>query len=574
MLSNHPKGLMTLFFTEMWERFGFYTMLAVFTLYMDEVLGWSDAYKGQVYGFFLAFVYFTPIAGGIIADKLLGYRKTIIVGAVVLGLGYALLALSGTNAIWLFYLALCVMVIGNGMFKANISVLVGNLYEPGSPYKDVGYNIFYMGINLGAFVAPLAATVLHEIFGTYNAAFAAAAIGMALSLVVFEAFKSRYIHADNKHTAGQENQKKQEAEVLSKEDEKERLIALGIIFSIIIFFWMAFHQSGLTFTLFAQRSTADKYVLTQAEINDWPEFRKAVLQDSILLSKKFNEISSSREINDESLVKLNNLLRQPGLFFNNNKRLQMLPFEHIDDNNLLKDFMFGMEIQDIEKIKLKYSAAKLDQWNAQDLSNLDKGDLRDIRILNRELLSARYPQVNNAVSSITRPATFLKPETYATFNPLFILLLTPIIVALFNFLNKRGKEPSTPAKMSIGMFITAGAISVLVLGSHLGGNSDTNNMSPNWLISMYFIITIGELFISPMGLSFVSKVAPARIRGMMMGFWFGATAVGNYLSGFIGGFYDSMSHSMLFGILFIVSIIAGFAVFLFLKKLKHATQGV
>jgi len=573
MLRNHPKGLMTLFFTEMWERFGFYTMLAVFTLYMDEALGWSDAFKGQVYGFFLACVYFTPIAGGLIADKFLGYRKTIIIGAIVLGIGYALLSLSGPNSIWLFYLALVVMVIGNGMFKANISVLVGNLYEPGSPYKDVGYNIFYMGINLGAFVAPLAATVLHEIYGTYNAAFAAAAIGMGLSLVVFEVWKSKYIHADNKHADGQENQKKQEVEVLSKKDERERLIALGIIFSIIIFFWMAFHQSGLTFTLFAQRSTADKYVVTESEISDWPSFRSAVMQDSIMLQKKFSDLSSSDEMKDEDLVKLNSFLREPGLFFKYNQRLQKLPFEDIADEELRKNFLFGLDIQDNEKVKLKSSAAKLKEWQSTDIASLDKGDIRDVRIVNRELLSARYPQIDNAVTTVSRPSTYLKPETYATFNPLFILFLTPLVVAMFNLLNKRGKEPSTPGKMGIGMFITAVAISVLVIGSHLGGNSDSNNMSPNWLISMYFVITIGELFISPMGLSFVSKVAPARIRGMMMGFWFGATAVGNYLSGFIGGFYVSMSHSMLFGILFVISIVAGLAVFLFLKKLKHATQG-
>ena len=126
MLKNHPKGLMTLFFTEMWERFGFYTMLAVFTLYMDETLGWSDAFKGQIYGLFLGFVYFTPIVGGWIADRFLGYRKTIILGAVILGVGYALLSLSGPNRIWLFYVSLIVMIIGNGLFKANISVLVGN----------------------------------------------------------------------------------------------------------------------------------------------------------------------------------------------------------------------------------------------------------------------------------------------------------------------------------------------------------------------------------------------------------------------------------------------------------------
>lgn len=427
MLKNHPKGLMTLFFTEMWERFGFYTMLAVFTLYMDETLGWSDGFKGQVYGLFLGFVYFTPIAGGWIADKYLGYRKTIILGAIILGLGYALLSFSGPNAIWLFYLALTTMVIGNGLFKANISVLVGNLYEPNSPHKDIGYNIFYMGINLGAFIAPLAATYLHDVFGNYNSAFAAAAIGMALSLIVFEVWKKNYIHADNKHADGQENQKAQEDTGLSKAQEKERITALIIIFAIVVFFWMSFHQNGFALTLFAQRSTV---------LIDW-----------------------------------------------------------------------------------------------------------------------------------------LKPETYATFNPLFILLLTPLVVFVFNWLRKRGKEPSSPGKIGIGMFISGLALMIMVIASWTGGNADANNMSPNWLISTYFVITIGELFLSPMGLSFVSKVAPARMRGLMMGGWFGATAIGNYLSGFIGGFYNTLSHTMFFTILVVLLFLSAIMVRIVLKKLKHATDG-
>ncbi|MFZ0390346.1 MAG: peptide MFS transporter [Calditrichia bacterium] len=427
MLKNHPKGLMTLFFTEMWERFGFYTMLAVFTLYMDEVFGWSDAHKGDVYGIFLAFVYFTPIAGGWIADRLLGYRKTIMLGAVVLGIGYALLAGSSPERLWLFYTALTVMVIGNGLFKANISVLVGNLYEPGSPYKDVGYNIFYMGINLGAFIAPLAATVLHNLFGNYNSAFAASAVGMALSLVVFEIWKKNYIHADNKAEAGAASRELEEAARVSPEEEKERITALLIIFAIVVFFWMSFHQNGFALTLFAQRST-----------------------------EQF-------------------------------------------------------------------------QW--------------------------------------------LKPETYATFNPLFILLLTPAVVSLFNYLRKRGKEPSSPAKIGLGMFISGLSMIIMVVASLSGGNADANNMSPSWLISTYFVITIGELFLSPMGLSFVSKVAPARMRGLMMGGWFGATAIGNYLSGFIGRYYNTLDHHQFFGILVILLFLSALMVRLTLKKLKHASRG-
>lgn len=424
MFKGHPKGLMTLFFTEMWERFGFYTMLAVFTLYMDETLGWSDAYKGQVYGLYLGFVYFTPIAGGWIADKLLGYRKTIILGAIILGAGYFLLSMSGPSMIWIFYLGLVVITVGNGLFKANISVLVGNLYPSGSILKDSGYNIFYMGINLGAFIAPLAATWLHDYFGNYQPAFAAAAIGMVMSLIVFEIWKKRYLHADERDAHS--GTPIDEDEKITPEQEKERIFALITIFAIVIFFWMSFHQSGFALTLFAQRSTV---------LIDW-----------------------------------------------------------------------------------------------------------------------------------------LKPETYATFNPLFILLLTPLVVIFWNWLRKRGKEPSTPGKIGLGVLISGMALIILVVACLLGGNDDANNMGPQWLISTYFVITIGELCLSPMGLSFVSKVAPARIRGTMMGGWFGATAIGNYLSGFFGGFYNTLPHHQFFGFLVILLFISALLIRIFLKRLKHATR--
>ncbi len=427
---KHPRGLMVLFFTEMWERFAFYTMLAVFTLFMDEVMGWSDSIKGDVYGIFLAGVYFTPIFGGWIADRLLGYRRTIMTGAVVFGLGYLLLALSGPGAVWLFFMALAIIIIGNGLFKANISVLVGNLYEEGSELKDAGYMIFYMGINLGALMAPLVATFLHNQFGTYNAAFAAAAAGMLLSLTVFELGKRKYLYAEQRQQEDllrRQNDAEYMNQQMSKEEEKERIVALLIIFAIVVFFWMSFHQNGFALTLFAQRSVVRL---------DW-----------------------------------------------------------------------------------------------------------------------------------------LKPETYQFFNPFFIIILAPLVIRFFDKLRTAGKEPSTPAKIGMGMFISGLAMMVMVVASYMGGNLDQNIMSPWWLIGTYFIITIGELHLSPMGLSFVSKVAPIRMRGLMMGFWFGATAVGNYLSGFIGKFYSDLPHHVFFLILASLLFISALLVRLFLNKLKHATQG-
>jgi POT family proton-dependent oligopeptide transporter len=424
MLKNHPPGLRVLFFTEMWERFGFYILMAVFTLYMDECLGWDDAYKGTIYGLFLGAVYFVPIAGGWIADRVLGQRNTIRLGAAIMAVGYTFLALSSVERITFFYIALVLVAIGTGLFKANISVLVGNLYESGSPLKDTAYNIFYMGVNLGAFLAPLAATVFHRVYNSYNISFAAAAVGMIFSIVIFELGKKQYMHADTRH------QKFAETSAvpmdMPKSEVRQRVMSLAILYAIVIFFWMAFYQNGFALTLFAQRSTI-KF--------DW-----------------------------------------------------------------------------------------------------------------------------------------LQPETYQSFNAGFILLLTPILVSLFTALRKRGKEPSSPSKIFSGMFIAGGSLIIMVIASLAGGNLDQNVMSPGWLISSYFVITLAEILVSPMGLSFVSKVAPPRMRGLMMGCWFGATAIGSYSSGLLGRFYGLFDHHVYFLGLSVLLFLSSFLVLIFMKQLKRFTE--
>ncbi len=340
-----------------------------------------------------------------------------------------------------FYMALAVLVIGNGLFKANISVLVGNLYDTNSPLKDAAYNIFYMGINVGAFLAPIAASFLRnkaplyvkEWFGItvngFNLAFGAAAVGMLLSLLIFNIYKEFYLDSDRvKHEEASVNGKE-----ISPEQEKERIFALLVIFFIVIFFWMAFHQNGFALTLFADESV-----------------RRTVS-------------------------------------------------------------LFGYTIS-------------------------------------------------------------IPPELYQVFNPLFILILTPVVVGFFGYLAKKGKEPSTPAKIGIGMLLTGFAFMIMVGASLAGGNLDNNSASPMWLISTYLVVTFGELCLSPMGLSFVSKVAPPRMKGLMMGGWFVATAIGNYLAGFVGRYYHVWPHSKFFLLLSVLAFVSFGLVMLSLKKLNHATR--
>lgn len=500
MFKDHPKGLAVLFFTEMWERFGFYTMLAIFVLYLQENYHWGTTEVTSIYGIFLAAVYFTPILGGWIADNFLGYGKTITIGAVIMAIGYALMAIPTHSPIQL-YLALTVVVIGNGLFKANISVLVGNLYSHKSgSVKDAGYNIFYMGINIGAFYAPQAASGIKNFmitnFGTtlaegYNAGFAIAAIGMIVSFLIFTVFKKYYKDADYQSKNVTNTDKDLH---LSKEQERERIGALLTIFAIVIFFWMAFHQNGSALTLFARDYTnhmVSKITYILFDFFGIHGILAVLLGTGFLLSKK----TSSK----------------------------------------VKAYAGFAVIAGIAILIYKLST----------LGNTNE----------------------------------IAPEQFAYFNPMFIVLMTPIIVGFFKYLNKKGKEPSSPAKIGLGMLYTALAFFVMVIASQslpashtLNGSASSITVSPYWLISSYFIVTIGELHLSPMGLSFVSKVAPPKIKGLMMGLWFGATAVGNYLSGFVGRFYQNWELWQFFALLVTTSLISAGLILIFLKRLKHATR--
>jgi len=424
MFKKHPKGMAFLFFTEMWERFGFYILMAVLVLYMDKEFGWSDSQKGDYYGWFLGAVYFIPLFGGWIGDRFLGQMKSIRIGAVIMIIAYAMLGMSSVDRIYFFNLGLFLLALGTGIFKVNISVMIGNLYRKKPELKDAGFNIYYMGVNLGAAIAPLAATAISIIFHSYRISFWAAAAGMLFSLIVFQTGKNYLLGADIRQDRAS-REKSNRISTMPKSEERERLLILIVLFFIVSIFWVAFYQNGFALTLFAERST-------------------------VILS-----------------------------------------------------------------------------W--------------------------------------------LRPETYQFFNPFFILVLTPPLLSFFDRLRKVNKEPTTPRKMFLGMQIIGIAMIVMVIASLLGGNKDQNIMSPLWLITTYFIVTLAEIMISPIGLSFVSKVSPSRYQGIMMGGWFVSIALGSYGSGLMGKFYSDFAHHQYFLILTGLLVIAAVLVFLFLKKLEKYT---
>lgn len=432
MLRKHPRALAYIFFTEMWERVGFYTLMAILVLYMDKVLGWPDGRKGDVYGLFLALCYFMPLLGGWLGDKVIGQIRTVRAGAFLMALGYVGLAVSGPGRATPFFVGLALIGIGTGIFKVNMAVLVGNLYADKPQLKDAGYNIFYMGVNLGAFIAPLVATLNNAVFRSYNLSFWIAAAGMVFAVVIFRAGEPRLRPMDTKLGAAATPaptaapagpSPRPPAPLADAREERLRIATLVILFLIVIFFWIAFYQNAFGLTLFAERST----------------------------------------------------------------------------------------------VVLKW----------------------------------------------------LRPETYQSFEPFFILALTPLLLALFGRLNRAGREPSTPVKILLGMLIMSLAMGVMAWASLAGGNRDQNIMSPAWLIGTYFIVTLAEILISPMGQSFVSKVAPPRIAGLMMGGWFAATAAGSYGSGLLGKSYSRLAHHEFFLLLAGLMLLAAVLVALFLKKLKR-----
>jgi POT family proton-dependent oligopeptide transporter len=432
MLKKHPRALAFIFFTEMWERVGFYTLMAILVLYMDKVLGWSDARKGDYYGLFLALCYFVPLAGGWLGDKIIGQIRTVRAGAFLMALGYVGLGISGPGHVVPFYVGLILIGLGTGIFKVNMAVLVGNLYAGRPELKDAGYNIFYMGVNLGAMVAPLVATVNNAVFHSYNLSFWVAAGGMVFALIIWRIGEPHLRPVDCMLGAGGAAAPKpaagspvpaQACPAADKREERQRIATLVILFLIVIFFWVAFYQNFFGLTLFAERST----------------------------------------------------------------------------------------------VVLKW----------------------------------------------------LRPETYQFFEPFFILALTPLLLTLFSRLSRSGREPSTPVKILLGMLIMSLAMMVMVWASLAGGNRDQNIMSPAWLIGTYFIVTLAEILISPMGQSFVSKVAPPRIAGLMMGGWFAATAMGSYGSGLLGKSYSKLAHHQFFLLLAALMLLAAVLVALFLKKLKR-----
>lgn len=506
MFEGQPKGLWALALANTGERFGYYTMLAVFALFLGENFGFTPGVSSEIYSDFLMLVYFLPVIGGIAADRF-GFGRMVTTGIVIMFLGYLLLSVP-LGGDWLAIVAmgaaLILVSLGTGLFKGNLQVMVGRLYDDPkyADKRDSGFSLFYMAINVGAMFAPTAAIAIMNWAQTalgvskaesYHFAFAVACLSLIVSIAIYYAFQGTFRHVmDSKKAAAATDQ--QAVEELTPAQTKERIVCLCLVFAVVIFFWMAFHQNGLTLTFFAR---------------DYTETSAAGAQS----------------------------------------------------------LMFDVTVL-VAAIFAVYGLFGLFQ------SKTSKGKGISAAVIAAAVAYVGWQYANAVEVGVEAPI-------FQQFNPCFVVMLTPVSVALFGWLGKKGKEPSSPCKIGLGMLVAAAAYCLMIAGSasllapeaQVEAGADAARVSPNWLVNTYLVLTFAELLLSPIGISFVSKVAPPKYAGLMMGLWFAATAIGNKLVAIPGYLWDAnVSLTYIWATLAGICLLSALFIFSILKKLEKVSK--
>jgi POT family proton-dependent oligopeptide transporter len=562
-VGKHPTALPYLFLTEMWERFGYYLMLGIFSLYMiDSVdnggMGFAPSKKSDIYGTYLGLVYLTPFIGGLLADRLLGYRKSIIIGGLLMAAGYMGLAMKGET---IFYISLLCIILGNGFFKPNISTLLGNLYneEPYKDNKDSGYNIFYMGINIGAFVCNFVAAYMRINYG-WGWAFAAAGVGMLIGIVIF--------------IMGSKHVKKADVlKPLQPGDMPTGKILLLVLLPMFVFGVLGYLIPGNIFGT----DTNDAFLIGCIPV---------ILFFVYLLVKANAE--DKRPIG-ALLAVYACLVVFWAIFHQNGDALTIWAEEYTD-----RSMPAGMD-KALSSVDLAQTVSYTDYVNYSDgkfdsLVSTMKGQKAHLDSLGTEISKAESQKIGKEIGYMEtsrkyfsnlpadkRPALntdlkLISAELYQSINPFWVIILTPLVVGFFGMLRRRKREPSTPAKIAIGLLITALSALVMVLAVR-SVNLETEKATSLWLVMSYGVITIGELCLSPMGLSLVSKLSPPRITALMMGGFFLSTSVGNKLSGILSSMWESYEDKSYFFITnFFLVLPAAIIMFVLLRWLNSVMK--
>jgi len=577
---KHPKELYILFLTEMWERFAYYLMVGILLLYMTDSVTGGKGFSGRVgadiVGSFIALVYLTPFIGGLIADRVLGYTKSIFLGGFLMAAGYIGLSFPGDTAM---FISLGLIIVGNGFFKPNISTLLGNIYnrEDLKPLKDNAYNIFYMGINIGAFVCNFVAAYLRNNYG-WGWAFAAAGIGLLIGLVVLALNLKHVKEGDVKKPVEKEDMslgqifgyvflpaiiaaiigwfipnmifgttimgtKANDAFIFAclpiiafyislwakaTGQDKKAIGSLLFIFAIAIAFWTIYNQNSTSLTLWAEKHT--NRVSTSGEGGTLAKmFPRQTVSDTLRMVTKVNE--HLVEVKDASPVtKIETLVS----YNNEAKRFDTTVYGITANGNTIDTASKLVKVMGPDPY---FNNVPKDQWPGG----------KSIKLTNTEL--------------------------FQSINPLFIVLLTLFFVPFFDYLRRRGKEPTTASKFAMAMFLSGLSALVMVFAIMSVPSIYTHKTSAVWLWGTYFVFTISEIFLSPIGLSFVSKLAPARLTALMMGGWFLSTSIGGKIAGVMTGFWDDFTDKKIFFLILVVAaFIGGILIFTRLKSLNQIVR--
>jgi len=602
MLKNHPKGLLVAFFTNMGERFGFYTMMAILVLFLQVKYGLSEELAGDYYSWFYFAIYALALVGGMLADWKKQYKLIILLGQIIMFIGYVMIAMPGMT-LYGSLAALLVISLGNGFFKGNLQAVVGQLYddEKYSKLRDSAFMIFYMGINVGAFFAPFVATgvrnwwlktngfmhdgslpsLCHQMLnGTlkdttqfqqlannaviskvpvadlhafaqqyidvfargYNFAFAIAAGAMITSLLVYIIF--------NKTLPGSTSIQAATRKATIETDEKVTGNGKALVVSMLLMGLTAFllqlipgldYKFGLAIGLFIAFVS---YIFQISTKEERPRVTSLILVFVVVIFfwMSFHQNGLTLTFFARDYI-AKHVGRFTYLFFNLNSILSVIAT------------IAGLVLVFKSNIKIQ--------------SRISGGVLTIAAGILCYYFIGTYGD-NNPIA----------PEVFQSFNPLFIVALTPVVMGLFSYLNKKGIEPSTPKKIGFGMILASLGFVVILIASlqvvspyllNGAATAEASRVSPYWLMSSYLILTVAELFLSPMGLSFVSKVAPPRFQGLMQGGWLLATAVGNKLL-FVGSLlWGRIDLYLLWGLFFICCIVSAMFIFSIMKRLERVT---
>ncbi len=476
---GHPRGLSTLFFTEMWERFSYYGMRALLLLYMTAPiasggLGFDTARGGAIYGLYTSMVYMTTLPGGWIADRLIGQRRAVLYGGILIACGHFSMAFPSITT---FYLGLFLIVIGTGLLKGNVSVIVGQLYAPGDIRRDAGFSIFYMGINLGAFIAPLVCGYLGQRID-WHLGFAGAGVGMVLGLIQY-IWGSKYLGDVGMRPAPAASP------AAAARLRRNAIFVGGAVAAAITAFGVGAYTGAIPVSATQISDTAGVFLL-------------------VLTIGFFGWLFFGGDWTPEERGRL-------------------------------------------YAIGVLFLAAAL-FWSVFEQAGSTLNLFAD-RNTRNEFLGWPFPS-----------------SWFQSLNSLFIFALAPIFAWLWVRLGASGREPSSPAKFAIGLVFVGAGFAILIVAARLAEQGV--QVSPMWLTVTYLLHTIGELCLSPVGLSAMTKLAPVRIGGLMMGVWFLASSVGNYMGGRVAAFYESFALPTLFGAVAAFAIAAGLIMFALVPPIK------